>query len=213
MKVTRFVPLFVAWFAAPACSKTPAAATDAGSSTEQATASQPDPRVTTAGPSAALPTDSSNATGEEALEGEDLDGMDGLDSDEGRPDEDEDEDGEPEGASGVAIKNVGMRFGGGPNDAASKEPTRKAIMAQFDEFRLCHAKVAGKRRFGTYGVDIRIGRGGGRASIGKPRTDLKGAEFRDCMKKVLEAIEFPKPPGNRPASLSYSIRFEQAKGE
>ncbi|MBW2525478.1 MAG: hypothetical protein JRI23_14930 [Deltaproteobacteria bacterium] len=207
MNVARFVPVFAALLALPACSKSPEAAADAGPTTAASTASLPAAPATAAPPSA-------EPASEEALEGEDLEDDEGLDGDGGPPDEEDDERGsnsEASEESDVVIKNVGMRFGGGPNDAASKEPTRKAIMAEFDKFRACHAKATGKRRFGTYGVDIRIGRDGGRAKIGKPRSALKGSEFLSCMKEALEAIEFPKPPGGKAASVSYSIRFEQPK--
>ena len=49
----------------------------------------------------------------------------------------------------VAVENVGLHIGGGPNDDASKAPFRNAIAARFADFRRCYTKVSQPGKGGT----------------------------------------------------------------
>jgi biopolymer transport protein ExbD len=106
----------------------------------------------------------------------------------------------------VAVKNVGLHIGGGPNDDATKEPFRKAIAARFDDFRRCYPKVAKPGQGGTFGVDLKIGARGGKPEVRQPRTGMGGQAFRDCVLGVFSEVEFQRPPHGATV-ISYSIRF------
>jgi hypothetical protein len=110
----------------------------------------------------------------------------------------------------VKIESVGLHVGGGPNDDATKSPFLKTVEARFDEFRSCYVKVVEPEKGGTFGVDMRIGRTGGRAKIEQPRTGMKGTEFRQCVMKVFENLEFDKP-ARGPTTISYSLKFTLLK--
>jgi hypothetical protein len=106
----------------------------------------------------------------------------------------------------VAVENVGLHIGGGPNDEATKELFREAIAAHFADFRRCYAKVSEPGKGGVFGVDLRIGRDGGRPKIQQARTGMGGKEFRECVTGVFSNVEFEGPPRG-PTVISYSIRF------
>ena len=74
------------------------------------------------------------------------------------------------------------------------------------EFRRCFARVEDPSKTGDVGVDLRIDRAGGKAQVSHPRTALKGRDFRDCVVKTFEAIDFLKPKGGT-TTVSYSLRF------
>ncbi len=109
----------------------------------------------------------------------------------------------------VTVENIGLHIGGGPNDDASKEPYRKAIEPHFDDFRACYAKVAEPEKGGTFGVDLRVGRHGGKPEVRQPRTGMKGKDFRDCVVGIFSNIDFPPP--HKPVVFSYSLRFKVGK--
>ena len=109
----------------------------------------------------------------------------------------------------VKVSNIGMHIGGGPNDDVTKDPIRRSVQPHFDEFRRCYPLVEEKKT-GDYGVDLRIDRAGGKAQVSHPRSVLKGKEFRDCVVKVFEGIDFLKPKGGT-TTVSYSLRFTPAK--
>lgn len=109
----------------------------------------------------------------------------------------------------VTVENIGLHIGGGPNDDASKEPYRKAIEPHFDDFRACYVKVAEPDKGGTFGVDLHLGRNGGKPEVRQPRTGMKGKDFRDCVIGVFSNIEFPPP--HKPVVFSYSLRFKVGK--
>jgi len=113
----------------------------------------------------------------------------------------------------VVVKNIGMHIGGGPNDADTKRPIRKAIEPHFAKFAACYRYVKEQKKGGTFGVDIRIGREGGRADIRKPRPGMKGEGLEDCILKVFESIEFPKPSTRAPMVVSYSLSFKPKKSK
>ncbi|MBI5533911.1 MAG: hypothetical protein HY898_14410 [Deltaproteobacteria bacterium] len=101
-----------------------------------------------------------------------------------------------------------MHIGGGPNDAATKEPIKLSVEPHFDAFRKCYPLVEGKGA-GDFGIDLKIGKDGGKAKLSEPRTAMKGAAFKDCVVKVFEGIEFRKPKGGATV-VSYSLRFTPA---
>ncbi len=109
----------------------------------------------------------------------------------------------------VKVSNIGMHIGGGPNDDVTKDPIRRSVQPHFDEFRRCYPLVEEKKT-GDYGVDLRIDRAGGKAQVSHPRSVLKGKEFRECVVKVFEGIDFLKPKGGT-TTVSYSLRFTPAK--
>jgi pyruvate/2-oxoglutarate dehydrogenase complex dihydrolipoamide acyltransferase (E2) component len=109
----------------------------------------------------------------------------------------------------VKVSNIGMHIGGGPNDDVTKDPIRKSVHPHFDEFRRCFALVEEKKT-GDYGLDLRIDKAGGKAQISHPRTALKGKDFKDCVVKVFEGIDFLKPRGGT-TTVSYSLRFTPMK--
>lgn len=109
----------------------------------------------------------------------------------------------------VTVENIGLHIGGGPNDDASKAPYRKAIEPHFDDFRACYVKVAEPAKGGTFGVDLRVGRNGGKPEVRQPRTGMKGKGFRDCMVSAFQGIDLPAP--HKPLVFSYSLRFRVGK--
>jgi pyruvate/2-oxoglutarate dehydrogenase complex dihydrolipoamide acyltransferase (E2) component len=109
----------------------------------------------------------------------------------------------------VKVSNIGMHIGGGPNDDVTKDPIRRSVQPHFDAFRRCFAQVEEKKT-GDYGVDLRIQREGGKAQVSHPRTALKGKDFKECVVKVFEGIDFLKPRGGT-TTVSYSLRFTPAK--
>jgi biopolymer transport protein ExbD len=106
----------------------------------------------------------------------------------------------------VAVENVGLHIGGGPNDEESKRPFREAIGARMADFRRCYKKVDRPGRGGIFGVDLRIGREGGRPEVREPRTGMGGPQFRACVLEVFRQVQFDKPRRG-PTVISYSLRF------
>jgi hypothetical protein len=106
----------------------------------------------------------------------------------------------------VKVETVGLHIGGGPNDDATKKPFLTAIEQRFDLFRACYAKVEDPKKGGTFGVDLHIGKNGGKPEVKQPRTGMKGDAFRRCVANVFENVEFDKPKKG-PTVVSYSIRF------
>jgi hypothetical protein len=109
----------------------------------------------------------------------------------------------------VKVSNIGMHIGGGPNDAATKEPIKLSVEPHFDAFRRCYAHVESQGP-GDFGVDLKLGKDGGKARLSPPRTAMKGERFTQCVVQVFEAIEFRKPRGGATV-VSYSLRFEPGR--
>jgi hypothetical protein len=110
----------------------------------------------------------------------------------------------------VKVSNIGMHIGGGPNDDATKEPIKKSVEPHFDAFRRCWGLIGDAQAKGDVGVDLHIGKDGGKAKVDHPRTALKGKPFSECVVSTFEAIDFRKPKtGN--TTVSYSLRFTPAK--
>jgi hypothetical protein len=106
----------------------------------------------------------------------------------------------------VIVETVGLHVGGGPNDEATKRTFLRAIEPQFDAFRACFVKAEEPEKGGTFGVDLFIGRAGGKPEVRQPRTAMKGSEFRKCVAQAFEQIGFEKP-AKGPTVISYSIRY------
>jgi len=106
----------------------------------------------------------------------------------------------------VKVTNIGMHIGGGPNDAPTKAPIRKSVEPHFDEFRRCFALVEDPQKGGDVSIDLRIEKDGGKATVKRPKTSLKGADFKDCIVRTFEGIDFLKPKGGATV-VSYSLRF------
>jgi len=111
----------------------------------------------------------------------------------------------------IRVRNVGLHVGGGPNDAAPKAPYQAAIAARFADFRRCYALIGTPGKGGVFGVDLRIPREGGRATVQGSRTGLGGAPFRDCVLAVFSAVEFA-PPSTGTTVISYSLEFTVGDG-
>ncbi len=105
----------------------------------------------------------------------------------------------------VKVENIGLHIGGGPNDDASKLPFKQAIEPHFDAFRKCYALVDEPAKGGTFGVDLRVARDGGKPEVKQPRTGMKGKGFRECMVDAFREVEFERP--HKPVVFSYSLRF------
>ncbi|MEB2310989.1 MAG: biopolymer transporter ExbD [Sorangiineae bacterium] len=112
---------------------------------------------------------------------------------------------EPASLPEVKVENIGLHIGGGPNDDATKEPFRRAIAQQYDAFRRCYTLVDEPAKGGTFGVDLRVGRAGGKADVLQPRTGMKGKGFSECMVAAFAQVDFEKP--GKPVMFSYSLRF------
>jgi hypothetical protein len=106
----------------------------------------------------------------------------------------------------VAVTNIGVHIGGGPNDSETKEPVVRSVAPHFEELRACWATVDDPRRGGDFGIDLLIPAEGGNARVSNPRTGIHPDAFRDCVVKVFEQIAFAKPRGGR-TMASYSLRF------
>ena len=129
------------------------------------------------------------------------------------PESDEADVEDPEPLSGpipnVAVRNIGMHIGGGPNDSTTKGPIRAAVRPHYDDFRRCYGKIDKPAREITFGVDIRIHRKGGFAKISNPRSGFKGRRASTCMLEVFEGIEFTRPPSGKPTNVSFSLGFNK----
>lgn len=113
---------------------------------------------------------------------------------------------EAESLPEVVVKNIGLHVGGGTNTDAEKAPFRAAVEKHFDELRACYRHVSDPLKGGVFGLDLRIGRDGGKAKVSQPRTSMKGEEFRKCVFDVFQSVEFDKP-AKGPTVISYSVRF------
>jgi hypothetical protein len=111
----------------------------------------------------------------------------------------------------VTLRNVGLHVGGGSNDEAEKEPFKRALEARFDDFLRCYRGVEQPEKGGTFGVDLFIGRAGGKPDVRQPRTAIRGDGFRQCMIDAFSNVEFDRPRAG-PTVISYSLKFELVSG-
>jgi len=106
----------------------------------------------------------------------------------------------------LKVENIGLHIGGGPNDAETKGPFLNAVAERFPAFMDCYRTNEDPATGGRYGVDLHVGRAGGHPTSEQPRTALRGPEFRACLSKVFDSVQFQKPKRG-PTTISYSLRF------
>ena len=106
----------------------------------------------------------------------------------------------------LKVQLAGMHIGGGPNDDVSKRPFVQAIEGSFEAMRVCYKKAEDPTHGGTFGVDLKIGHGGGKAELQQIRTALKGEGLRECLESAFKEISFGPPPKG-PTIVSVSVRF------
>ena len=110
----------------------------------------------------------------------------------------------------LRIEPLGMHVGGGTNSPEEKAPFHRALERQFPAFMDCYRLVDDPWAGGSFGIDIKIARGGGSPKVEQPRTKLKGAGFQDCMVSAFTKAQFEKPKAG-PTVISYSITFTLGK--
>lgn len=106
----------------------------------------------------------------------------------------------------LRVENIGLHIGGGPNDPETKAPFLNAVAQRFPSFMDCYRKNEDPAHGGSFGIDLHIGRSGGRARLEQPRTTLRGAGFRACVSDVFESVDFQRPK-HGPSTISYALRF------
>ncbi|MFC1642272.1 hypothetical protein ACFL5O_06240 [Myxococcota bacterium] len=106
----------------------------------------------------------------------------------------------------LVIHTVGLHIGGGPNDDDTRAFFRAPIEKRFNDFRRCYPLVDEPGESATVGVDLLIGRNGGKPDVRQPRTGTGGVGFRECMVGAFARTRFPKP-ARGPTVISYSMRF------
>jgi hypothetical protein len=106
----------------------------------------------------------------------------------------------------LRIEPLGMHVGGGKNDAEEKAPFHRALERRFPAFLECYRLVEDPWTGGSFGIDIKIPRAGGKPVLEQPRTKIRGAGFQDCMMAAFGSAEFERPKAG-PTVISYSVRF------
>lgn len=114
----------------------------------------------------------------------------------------------PPPVSDVEIKHYGLHIGGGPNSEAEKRRYLAPIERRFEALRECHLLANDRKVQASFGVDLLVGKGGGKAKIRDYRTQLKGRDFQACVLGVLGEVSFPAP--ERATVVSYSVLFKPA---
>jgi hypothetical protein len=106
----------------------------------------------------------------------------------------------------LRVEALGMHVGGGRNDAEEKAPFHRALERRFPAFLECYRLVEDPWSGGSFGVDIKIPRAGGKPVLEQPRTKIRGAGFQDCMVAAFGSADFERPKAG-PTVISYSVRF------
>lgn len=106
----------------------------------------------------------------------------------------------------LRVEPLGMHVGGGKNDAEEKAPFHRALERRFPAFQDCYRLVEDPWTGGSFGIDIKIPRAGGKPVLEQPRTKIRGAGFQDCMMAALGSADFERPKAG-PTVISYSVRF------
>lgn len=106
----------------------------------------------------------------------------------------------------LSVAALGMHVGGGSNSPEEKAPFHRALERQFPAFLECYRLVEDPWTGGSFGVDLKIARGGGAPSLEQPRTKIRGAGFKECMLSALGRVQFERPKAG-PTVLSYSVMF------
>jgi hypothetical protein len=110
----------------------------------------------------------------------------------------------------LRIEPLGMHVGGGKNTPEEKAPFHHALEQKFPAFLECYRLVEEPWQGGSFGVDIKIPRAGGAATVEQPRTRIRGNGFQDCMLAAFQKVQFDKPKAG-PTVLSYSVLFVLGK--
>lgn len=108
----------------------------------------------------------------------------------------------------VSLMSMGLHVDGLLNREPHRGRLVKVFEREFPAFKRCHGRASPHAEGASYGVDLLIPRGGGRAKVRATRTRLEGAAFGSCMRAAFEAIQFPAPPSERPEIVSYSVLFK-----
>jgi hypothetical protein len=107
----------------------------------------------------------------------------------------------------LSVKSFGLHIGGSAQDAAARDEFLRALEAVSWRYLDCYRLVEQPGSSGTFGADLTVGAGGGRAKVGKTRTKLRGEAFQTCMLSAFESVSFPRTPSGRAAVVSYSVKF------
>jgi hypothetical protein len=106
----------------------------------------------------------------------------------------------------LKVEALGMHVGGGKNDAQEKAPFHRALERKFTAFMECYRLADDPWTGGSFGIDIKIPRAGGKPAVEQPRTKIRGAGFQECMVAAVADAAFEKPKAG-PTVISYSVRF------
>ena len=106
----------------------------------------------------------------------------------------------------LRVEPLGMHVGGGKNDAEEKAPFHRALERKFPAFLECYRLAEDPWSGGSFGIDIKIARAGGKPVVEQPRTKIRGSGFQDCMLAAFGNADFDKPKAG-PTVISYSVRF------
>jgi hypothetical protein len=103
---------------------------------------------------------------------------------------------------------VGLHIGGAPNDEASRQRLVRLFETKFPDFRSCYPLASDRTANASFGVDLFIAPGGGRAKLKQTRSRLTGKGFRDCMRNAFLGLRFKPPSTGRSTTVSYSLIFK-----
>ena len=117
---------------------------------------------------------------------------------------------EPAPLPAVAVKNIGMHIGGGPNDDVTKGPIKRSVAPHFDALKACFAKAEDQAKGGDVSLDLKIDKAGGKAEIKKWKSAIAGEGFEQCVREVILGVDFEKPKTGTTV-VSYSLRFTPDK--
>jgi hypothetical protein len=112
---------------------------------------------------------------------------------------------------GVQVATVGLHVGGAYKDESSRRHLVELFEKKFDDFQRCHHLAGQHAQNASFGVDLLVPTGGGKATLRQTRTRLTGEGFQGCMQRVFQTIRFGPPPTGRPEIVSYSLLFKPAK--
>jgi hypothetical protein len=110
----------------------------------------------------------------------------------------------------LRVEPLGMHIGGGKNDPDEKAPFHRALEQKFPAFLECYRLADEPWAGGSFGIDLKIARGGGAPVAEQPRTRIRGAGFQECMVAAFGKVQFEKPKAG-PTVISYSVRFTLGK--
>jgi hypothetical protein len=110
----------------------------------------------------------------------------------------------------LRAKSFGLHIGGTGRDAAAREDFLRALEKNSWRYLECYQEVEQPGTEGTFGADLRVAPQGGKPSVSRVRTKLRGNEFRTCMERALEGVKFDPTPSGRTVVVSYSLKFSFA---